>query len=364
MSNPFKQFVNQFNKYSRSDRNAILILSGFILIVISVNVILKNIESKPKFDSSEYEEIAEQLEAALNESCVKQSLFSFNPNTISENQLDSLLLPVKIKQNLLAYRKAGGRFYSANSFRKLYGMNDSVFNQIKQYIIIEERKSKKEPSKVIVKREILGYFDPNKADFVELKKFGFNNYQANNLLNYRSKGGVFYRDVDLLKIYGVDSTFYKTLKSHINIEPPIELPAKERNAEVYNIELNEVDSAGLVNLPGVGRVYAARIIKYRKLLGGYYSKKQLLEVYNFPEETYRDIEKYIVIDTALISKIRINFAEYKDLLRHPYLNKLQVESILNYKEKNGAFESIAAIRLVSEIDSVTYSKIKYYFTCR
>ncbi|MCF6357842.1 MAG: helix-hairpin-helix domain-containing protein, partial [Draconibacterium sp.] len=207
-------------------------------------------------------------------------------------------------------------------------------------------------------------FDPNNADFAELKKFGFNNYQANKLINYRTKGGVFYRDDDLLKIYGVDTALYKTLKSHIHIEPLIELPAKAKNVEVYNIELNEVDSIGLVNLPGIGKVYAARIIKYRNLLGGYYSKKQLLEVYNFPEETYRNIEKYIVIDTALISKVRINFAEYKDLLRHPYLNKMQVESILNYKEKNGAFESIAAIRMVSGIDSVTYSKIKYYFTCR
>ena len=104
MSNPFKQFVNQFNKYSRSDRNAILILSGIILIVITANIILDNIESKPKFDSSEYEKIAAELEAAINGNSIKQSLFCFNPNSISESQLDSLLLPSKIKQSSLISR--------------------------------------------------------------------------------------------------------------------------------------------------------------------------------------------------------------------------------------------------------------------
>ena len=364
MSNPFKQFVNQFNKYSRSDRNAILILSGLILIVVTVNVILRNIESKPKFDSSGYEKIADELEAALNGESVTESLFYFNPNTVTESQLDSLLIPSKIKQNLLAYRKAGGKFYSSNSFRKLYGMNDSVFNAIEHYIILEEKTPKAKSKNIAIKKKITGYFNPNKADFDELKKFGFNNYQAKNLISYREKGGVFKDSKDLLKIYGVDTAFYKTLQNHIQIEKQIEVPVKKKIVEVYNIELNETDSIGLVNLPGIGSVYATRIIKYRKLLGGYYSKKQLLEVYNFPEETFLNIEKYISVDSALIRKIRINFAEFKDLLRHPYLNKKQVKAILNFKEKNGAFESISTLQLIDEIDPVTYSKVKPYFTCR
>jgi DNA uptake protein ComE-like DNA-binding protein len=364
MSNPFKQFVNQFNKYSRSDRNAILILSGIILIVITANIILDNIESKPKFDSSEYEKIAAELEAAINGNSIKQSLFCFNPNSISESQLDSLLLPSKIKQNLLAYRKAGGKFYSVNSFRKLYGMNDSIFKAVEQYIVIEERRAKKELPKIISKKKITGYFNPNKANFVELKKFGFSNYQAKNLIKYRDKGGVFKKVDDVLKIYGIDSIFFKTIETHIQIENQIETPVKEKIVEVSKIELNEVDSAGLVKLPGIGSVYAIRIIKYRELLGGYYSKKQLLEVYNFPEDTFLNIKKFISVDSLLIRKIRINFAEFKDLLRHPYLDKKQVEAILYYKENNGAFESISTLQLIDEIDPITYSKIKPYFTCR
>ncbi|NOR75478.1 MAG: hypothetical protein GQ525_10005 [Draconibacterium sp.] len=364
MSNPLKQFIEIFNKYSRSDRNAILILSGIILTVIIANIILKNIESKPKFDSKEYEKIAEELEDALRENTIKQSLFYFNPNIIPESQLDSLLLPFKIKQNLIAYRKAGGKFYSSNNFRKLYGMNDSIFNAIENYIVIEKRELKKEIPKIVSEKKIVGFFDPNKADLVKLKEFGFNSFQTKNLLNYRNKGGVLKVPIDLLKIYGVDSQFFQTVKNHIQIEQPNIAPEYEKSVEIFNVELNSADSAGLVKLHGIGAVYATRIIKYRELLGGYYSKSQLLEVYNFPEETYFNIEESISVDSVLIKKIRINFVEFKDLLRHPYLNKKQVESILDYKAKYGAFESITALQLVNDIDSATYSKIEPYVTSR
>ncbi|MBN1108862.1 MAG: helix-hairpin-helix domain-containing protein, partial [Bacteroidales bacterium] len=52
------------------------------------------------------------------------------------------------------------------------------------------------------------------------------------------------------------------------------------------IELNTCDSAMLEALPGLGPVLSARIIKYRKLLGGYVSAEQLREVYGLSEETF------------------------------------------------------------------------------
>ena len=38
-------------------------------------------------------------------------------------------------------------------------------------------------------------------------------------------------------------------------------------------------------------------------------------------EVITNIENNITADTVFIKKIRINFAEYAELLRHPYLNK-------------------------------------------
>lgn len=365
MNNPLKHIVVQFLNFSRSDRNAILILSVLILVVITANVIVVNLEQKPSVDSSDYAKIINEWgnESVNDESQVK-SLFHFNPNTISESKLDSLQIPIFIKQNIINYRKAGGIFNSVIDFRKIYGVNDSIYNAIESFIEIAKEDLPKRTFKKKRKNEITGNFDPNKADFIELKEFGFSNYQANNLLKYRDKGGVIEEQTDLQKIYEIDSLFYSSIKEHVQIEKEINAIPKKLNSVYINIEINGADTTELVKLKGIGSVYARRIVKYRNLLGGFYSKEQLLEVYNFPEETFHAIKNQISIDTTSIKKIRINFAEYSDLLKHPYLNKKQVEGILDFRNKNGFFENISQIQAVDLLDEKTYMKMKPYFISR
>ena len=43
------------------------------------------------------------------------------------------------------------------------------------------------------------------------------------------------------------------------------------------------------------------------------------------------IENNITVDTTLLKKIRINFAGFGDLLRHPYLKKEQVKAVIDYQ---------------------------------
>jgi DNA uptake protein ComE-like DNA-binding protein len=365
MSNPLKQFIKEVSNYSRSDRNALLILSGLIFLSIIAIIILRNIDPKPMYTPEEYEKMMEEWTEIVYGKRKTQSLFKFNPNTIPDSLLDSLDIPMPVKQNIVSYRKAGGTFKTKTDLHKIYGMNDSIYNEIEPFIVIEKKSNKKHTP--FVKKQVRnynGYFDPNLADSAKLGEFGFNKFQTKNILKYRQSGGYFKYPDDLLKIYGVDSVFLEQIKTHIKIKERTSPEIVAPSHKVFRIELNTADSVDLVKLRGVGPVYAKRIIKYRNLLGGYHSKSQLLEVYNFPEETYQEIEKNILVDSTAIRKIRINFAEYNDLLRHPYLNKKQVKALIKYREQNGPFENIAAILLVSEVDSVLYFKISPYLTCR
>lgn len=100
------------------------------------------------------------------------------------------------------------------------------------------------------------------------------------------------------------------------------------------IELNSCDSAALVNLPGIGPVLSARIIKFRTLLGGFISVSQLKEVYGLPAETYELIKDRLTADTSLVRRIKINTAGYRELSRLPYFEKYEVSSILKYRDIN------------------------------
>ena len=159
-----------------------------------------------------------------------------------------------------------------------------------------------------------------------MTKLGFNRFQANNIIEYRKKGGEFGTETDLLKIYGIDSAFFMTVEKYIEIKIQAPPNRKEVNSTPLLVELNSADSLELVKLSGIGPVFASRILKYRDLLGAFHSKSQLLEVYNFSEETYSNIENYILADTIHLKKIRINFTDYGDLLRHPSLNNNHVKS--------------------------------------
>jgi DNA uptake protein ComE-like DNA-binding protein len=142
------------------------------------------------------------------------------------------------------------------------------------------------------------------------------------------------------------------------------MPKDEIKPQLIMVELNNADTTSLIQLAGIGSVFASRIVKYRDLLGGFDRKEQLLEVYNFSEEIFQRIQNNITVDTTIIQKIRLNFANYTQLLRHPYLNEKDVKLILDYRNKNGSYTSVSQILENNLVDSSTYYSIKPYLSCR
>jgi hypothetical protein len=112
-----------------------------------------------------------------------------------------------------------------------------------------------------------------------------------------------------------------------------DLKVSERGRSRLNI--NSCDSASLEALPGIGPVLSSRIIRYRNLIGGYVSADQLKEVYGLTEETFNLILSRVWADSLSIRKIRINEADYRQLIRHPYFQKSEVTAILKYREMEG-----------------------------
>ena len=127
------------------------------------------------------------------------------------------------------------------------------------------------------------------------------------------------------------------------------------------VELNSCDSAALEALPGIGPVLSARIIRYRNLLGGFYDVGQLREVYGLSEETFSLIEGRVRVDTSLVQRVSVNFAEYGTLLRMPYLEKEDVDNIMRYKRIKGKISSMAELVDDEVISSSTAKKISCYF---
>ena len=304
MNFQFHSFIRNWFRFMRSDRRGVLLLAGFIVLTITGQVVVDQIEVPSTYDDARFERLL---------ACMEQ-------DTVRISAIET---------------PAG--------------------------------------------------FDPNTATADELKALGFNHFQSSNLWKYRQHGGRFFRAEDLLKIYGVDSSFYLQVRDRIDIAPlneeresvwspadsgPALYPGREGGQErelpegSTRVELNSADSLGLVSLRGIGPVFAARIIKYRALLGGFCSVSQLLEVYGFPEETFIALADKVFVDTTMIRKIRVNFADYSALIRHPYIDRDLVRALIDYRSKKGPYASQRQLHESVVIDSAKWSKLKFYLSCR
>ena len=128
------------------------------------------------------------------------------------------------------------------------------------------------------------------------------------------------------------------------------------------IDLNTADTALMMRVPGIGQTYAVRILKYRKILGGYYSVEQLKEVYNMYEELYEKIIPYFNISQQNITLIYINKASLDQLRAHPYIDFYQAKAIIELRKKNGNLSSIEALSMLEEFPPETIEKLKHYLS--
>lgn len=128
------------------------------------------------------------------------------------------------------------------------------------------------------------------------------------------------------------------------------------------VELNQADSLTLQKVPGIGPVFSRRIIKYRDLLGGFYTVHQLAEVYGIDADKYAALEPWFTVDTALIRPLIVNQADYRTLIRHPYLNKQQTKILLHLIERKGKLQGWEELRLLDEFPPGEIERLRYYLS--
>ena len=179
------------------------------------------------------------------------------------------------------------------------------------------------------KKDSMFYFDPNKITLEQAVSLGFSNRSAHTFVNYRSKGGKFYKAEDLKKLYGMTDFLYTKLKPYVLIEKATHFNKQEFEnttrakrswqEEKISLEINSADSLQWLKLKGIGPGYTHRILKYKSLLGGYTNIEQLKEVYYFSDSLFNLIKDNLTVNPTLIQKLKVNSVDFKTMVHHPYI---------------------------------------------
>ena len=213
-------------------------------------------------------------------------------------------------------------------------------------------------------------FDPNNLPAESWKRLGMNDGQIRVINNYQSKGGKFRRKEDLKKIHVISENEYVRLEPCIKIkEQPADTVrhfekktfASEIKRVTAHVDIGIADTIELQAVKGIGPSRARGIFFYRQKLGGYYSIKQLREVFGIDSAAYAEISEQVFIkDTNNIRKININTAPVEQLGTHPYIGKRLAALIVSYRREHGNFSDISALRRMPLVNEDLYSKLAPY----
>lgn len=223
-------------------------------------------------------------------------------------------------------------------------------------------------------RRKLSAFDPNTADSTLLLSLGLQPWQVRSIYRYRAKGGIYRQPSDFARLYGLTVKQYKELLPYIHISDEYK-PA----AEVYGrtdavrsgrdtlrypvklqpgqyVTLDDADTASLRKVPGIGRYYASRIVRYRSDLGGYVSVAQLSEIEGIPEAAL----PYFKVTGGAVRKLNLNRLTLNELKHHPYINFYQARRIIDYRRLKGPLHSIDDLRLLKDFSQRDIERLRPY----
>jgi len=209
-------------------------------------------------------------------------------------------------------------------------------------------------------------FNPNMLPSEQWSKMGLKDWQIKVIKKYEAKGGKFFDKEDFKRMFCISPSEYEILEPYISI-PAQKNEYADRKPEVKEIkkktlvDLNTADSLTLLTLYGIGPSFAKRIIKYRNLLGGFYSKNQLLEVYGFDKDRLDKIESVCDVNPSGIKRININTVKTDELKKHPYLDYYTAKAIVDQRIILGRFTSLQQIKTIPLIHDDLFNKIQHYF---
>ncbi len=294
------RWLRELFNFSGKERTGIIVLLLIIFILLLIGWLIPRFFPADKNDFSKWQgEVNDYLtkKEAVIPVPIALHISTFNPNEVDSVSLANMGLPLKVRNNWLKYLEKGGHFRDKEGVKKIFGMTSELFDQLDNFIVI--------PAKSI--------------SVVEIAKGASASKPANG----------FNRD-----------TIFKHTYS------------KKEMQKVTAQELNSTDSLHLLEIPGIGPVFASRIIRYRNLLGGYYSVTQLKEVYGMKEETFKAVESYFIVDPTMLKSFNINFSTVQEMGRHPYFGFKTARKVAKLRDKTGKISSPDDLSSVITADSL------------
>ena len=267
----------------------------------------------------------------------------FNPDSYTQKDWENLGFSEKQSAAILKYKNyLGGSFISKEKLRECFMINDEQFSQLSPYLILPSKTPENLAQKIEKKKEkevvkINYYFDPNDLNQEQWQALGFSEKQSISILKYRDKilKGSFKSLEDIQKCFMISPEKFEEMKPWIRlsiVDKPKQTEEKTVVAEKSDfskINLNQITFKQLQEF-GFTEKDAAGILAFRKKLGGFINKQQLLETYEIDRALGEKLVYVAKLDNSDVPKYSLANAPEDWLKKHPYF-RYSADRIIFYR---------------------------------
>ena len=240
-------------------------------------------------------------------------------------------------------------------------------------------------------------FDPNTADSTALLRLGLSPWQVRSIYRYRAKHGRYHTPEDFMRVPNLTNEQWERLKDYIRIAKkyqyvaPLQtsprggrLPSQSIHEVLIDadtikkspsssasgeglgrglklrvgqtIDINTADTTQLKMIPGIASKRAARIVAYRKALGGFVAIEQAMEAIEMPDS----VLNYMTVSSLPVQKLNINKLSVQQMMKHPYLNFYQAKAINEYRRNKGELHSIEELSRLEGFKPTDIDRLQPY----
>lgn len=282
-----------YPKFSRLERQGLLVLMGIILILLTMRMSLHYFvqPSGPLLADSQMLAAIQSIDTSRYKAgtSLPVSLFAFDPNTLDSEGFIRLGLAPRTVKGLMNWRRHGKIFYKKEDFAALYNLTQEEYERLSPYMVISARRADDGPREfggvtfAAKTTPAAGSVDINSVDSQRLISMkGIGAATAHHILEKRRVLGGFLREAQLNEIF---PPLPDSVKGYFSVNP----------VGVEKMNLNTVTLERLRQHPYIGEKMGKNILLLREGLKQFSSVEQLRQVPLMNEEKYRKIAPYFTV---------------------------------------------------------------------
>lgn len=258
----------------------------------------------------------------------------FNPDQLSANDWFRMGFSEKQAEAIVKYKNyLGGSFISKEKFKECFIISPENYNKLEPYLLLPTKTPENfrnfAKNNAVKSRIQYHPFDPNLLDAEGWKALGFSEKQAVTIINYRDRNlrGSFKSLDDLQKCFVISAEKFQEMKPYIKLQEK-----QQEKTDFAKTDLNTITFKQLMEF-GLDERSAGSMIGFRKKLGGFMNKQQILSTYNIDQDVVQKLISIAPLNTSNVPRYSLVEAPEEWLKNHPYF-KYSADKIIFYRISN------------------------------